>query len=107
MTSDWAPDVIERLRGRITGKQCEPDGITRWMARGSTDREFCRWVSMLGLDLTEIEASVVAAVVDAAAVETLLLVSAEEYHALRLTAAMAQSESDGPHVQPYECEAIA
>jgi hypothetical protein len=30
-----------------------------------------------------------------------------EQKALRLTAAMAQSESDGPHVRPYGCEAIA
>jgi hypothetical protein len=107
MSADWAPDVIERLRGRITGKECEPDGITRWMARCSTDREFCRWLSMLEFDLTETEAAVVAAVVDAGAVDTVLLISAEEYHALRLTAAVARLESDGPHVRPYGCEAIA
>ena len=72
-----------------------------------TDRELCRWLSALEFDLTETEAEVVAAIVDAGAVETVLLISAEEYHALRLAAVMARFESDGPHVRSSGAEALA
>jgi hypothetical protein len=104
MTSDWAPDVLARLRGRLT----DSDGIGRWMGRSSTDREFCRWVSTLGIGLTEIEASTVAEVVAAGAVDVCVLVPVEEYRALRLSVAMEKLDRPGgPHVRPYGAEILA
>jgi hypothetical protein len=76
------------------------------MARCSTDREFCRWVSTLGLDLTDIEADVIGAVIDARAVSEseCVLVPVEEYEvlcALQLSAALEKLDrGPGPHVQP-------
>jgi hypothetical protein len=107
MTTDWAPDVLARLRSRFT----DSDGIGRWMARCATDREFCRWVATLGLDLTEAEASTVDAVVEAGAVDVCVLVPVEEYEALAaLRASVAIDRLDhgpGPHVRPYRSKVPA
>jgi hypothetical protein len=86
----FAPTIVGRLRrehGTI-------DGIARWMAAHTTDREFVRWcVTILGVEIPEVDQPVIAAILANDVPEAFVTLSRDEYDELHRAARTPIPES--------------